>query len=240
MAGMPLFAQSGIDFFWFHGISAGMGKKRFFLAREVVLGGCFCAFLFFFCVFCALALNFFRFFVGAGMSKTGNSRSVFARGDRTRDPHVVPHGFRMGSAWVLQRVPQGFRRGSQRGGGGLIAPGSQVSGLSQVVDLNTTKHEAHWAGFEPKTNPPPKETRKTKKEEEEKNKNTKTTIRELNPRPPETTARLLEHNRRRQDGPVVLGFGSNPAQCASWCFVLVVFSIVFLACRPSPPFLSLL
>ena len=37
-----------------------------------------------------------------------------SRGDRTRDPHVVSHGFRMGgSAWVPQRAPHGFRMGSE-------------------------------------------------------------------------------------------------------------------------------
>ena len=100
-----------------------------------------------------------------------------------------------------------------------------LDGVSIKNTTNTKHHEAHWAGFEPKTQD---QNKKRNTQKPNKNENTKTAIRELNPRPPETTARLLEHNGRR-DGPVVLGFGSNPAQCASWCFVLVVFLIVFLA-----------
>ena len=91
--------QSGI-FFWFDSVLAGLGSV--FLAREafsaifllLVFFWCFlCVFLVFCCCFCCfggvfLCFLFFLFFVfsrvsakencffGAGMSKTGNSRSA--------------------------------------------------------------------------------------------------------------------------------------------------------------------
>ena len=52
---------------------------------------------------------------------------------------------------------------------------------------NTKHHEAHWAGFEPKTQD---QNKKRNTQKPNKNKNTKTATRELNPRPPETTAAL--------------------------------------------------